>query len=131
MAGLTRQQVVQYNKKVEDLKASAAQEKAKKEYAEQELARLCAELSEHFGREITPDTLEAEYAAFESEALTIIESGTRIMESAAREAREAEIASTDVTAAPPAPAFDQALSSNPVSVPKPAGVELDELFGIL
>jgi hypothetical protein len=127
MAQLTQQQVAQYNKKVEELKNAAAQDRAKKEYAEQELTRLCGELSVQLGHTITPDTLEDEYAAFEAEALRTIESGTRIMESVAREAADA-VASATVTPVHSTSVAQTVLDSS-TPVQHSLGIELDELLG--
>ncbi len=121
MVELTQQQVLSYNSKVEEARRRTADSKAKKELAEREMTRLCGELSELLGREITSETLDAEYAKFSEEAQRTMESGTRILAGMQREA-EACVQAVPKASAP--------VVSTPAGAPD-RSVELGDLFDML
>ncbi|GHU93238.1 hypothetical protein FACS1894208_02360 [Clostridia bacterium] len=126
MAQLTQADVLAYNKKVEAAKTKAADDKARKELAEREFARLCNELSElpeMQGRVVTPENFEAERAAFMAEAEKTMAAGTSAL--ARLTAAEAEASASENAPSVPVPIS----ASTPAAANKTAGgIDLDDIL---
>lgn len=71
--------IKEYNNKVAQMKQSVAQLMAEKKIREQELEKLCSELTEELGKTVTPENIESIYNETIEQIKDTMESGNEIL----------------------------------------------------
>lgn len=88
MLDITR--IQKYNDRVSVVTRRLQEKKTEYEVKQHELVRLCEELTEELGTEVTPDNLEEIYTIYEQQVLNTLESGEELLTLAENELQEAD-----------------------------------------
>lgn len=77
---MTLEEIKQYNKELREYKKKFETTKAKMELAKDETNRLCMELSEELGYEVTANNIEQVYAEHQKKLQDTLEMGREILD---------------------------------------------------
>lgn len=83
-----------YNKEVQTYQSKASELLASKDYRQKELDKLCKELTELTGRQVTPDTLETVYTEMMSQFQQTLNTGREIINRAKAEEQSLNVVNT-------------------------------------
>lgn len=88
-------EIRQYNQQVQAYQKKASELLAQKDYQQKELVKLCNELTEMTGQQVTPENLDTVYEAFMTQFNQTLKTGKEIIERA--KAEEQSLASSTVS----------------------------------